>query len=383
MSSAIAHFNEPYAWIVRGLLEKNWEDMSLSPNAFPMQSGFGFSVDNLLQTGGQFGLKLLLLARDSQGWLDRDGTYEFFARHCVDHWNSHQILVYSKDTGFFQFIPFQASQEMWLGAQIHDALIQHLHQFIPQRREGHMVSNAQLSQIPDPRPILASADWVAFLDRRVRMRMDLNTARREGLILDPPPQPTAPPDTVQFPDHSPPPNTAHYKSISPPNPNIHIAPPPMNRGMGINLGMGVANQQAGHSFAGNTQTIAMEKLSKPALALRVVFFMGIAMGLIALGNAITTLIMINQGSIARGSSDYIFVIGGSLTVSFICIVGAVFSHFGLFHYREAKEHPLAYAPIVYACLLPFCNFMGCFIVGMWALWMWYRPEVKAARKKAS
>ena len=154
-------------------------------------------------------------------------------------------------------------------------------------------------------------------------------------------------------------------------------PPPMNRGMGINLGMGVGNQQAGSSFAGNTQTIAMEKLSKPALALRVVFVTGIAMGLIALFNVMTTFLMISQGTAARNSSDYLWIIVTSLLVSAVCLIGAIFCHFGLHYYREAKEHPLAYAPIVYACLL---QFIGTFILGVWALWMWYRPEVKAARK---
>ena len=383
MSTAIAHFSEPYAWMARGLLDKNWEDMSLSPNAFPMQSGFGFSVDNLIQTGGQFGLKLLVLARDEHGWLDQDGAYEFFARHCQDHWNTHQILIYSKDTAFFHFIPFQNDQMMWLGGQIHDLICQHIRQFIPQRREGHMVTTASLSQIPDPKPILASSEWVGFLDRRLRMRMDLNTARSEGLILNPPPQPAThqPPPQSQAPQGNTPAPLAPNIQIAPPS--MMGGPPPMNRGMGINLGMGVGNQQAGSSFAGNTQTIAMEKLSKPALALRVVFVTGIAMGLIALFNVMTTFLMISQGTAARNSSDYLWIIVTSLLVSAVCLIGAIFCHFGLHYYREAKEHPLAYAPIVYACLLPICNFFGTFILGVWALWMWYRPEVKAARKKES
>ncbi|MEC8277011.1 MAG: hypothetical protein VX026_04815 [Myxococcota bacterium] len=384
MSTAIAHFNEPYAWIARGLLERNWEDISLSPNAFPMQSGLGFSVDNLLQTGGQFGLKLIVLARDEMGWLDNDGAYEFYARHCQDHWNTQQILIYSKDTAFFQFIPFQNEQLMWLGSQIHEQIGTHIRTFVPQRRQGHTVSTASLSQIPDPKPILASAEWVGFLDRRLRMRMDLNTARQEGLILSPPPQPALHPN-------APPPLTHQNTSIPvQSHPNINIAPPnmlgtppPINKSMGISLGMGIANQQAGSSFAGNTQTIAMEKLSKPAIALRVVFFVGIAMGLIAMANVMTTFLMINQGTAVRNSSEYLLVIMTSLGVSAVCLVGSIFCHFGLHYYKEAKEHPLAYAPIVYACLLPFCNFFGTFIIGMWALWMWYRPEVKAARKKES
>ena len=71
----------------------------------------------------------------------------------------------------------------------------------------------------------------------------------------------------------------------------------MNRGMGINLGMGVGNQQAGSSFGGNSNH-RNGKTSKPALALRVVFVTGIAMGLIALFNVMTTL-MISQGTAAR------------------------------------------------------------------------------------
>lgn len=379
MQPAIAHFREPYAWLIRGLLSKNWEDLSLSPNTFPMRSGFGFSVDNFLQTGGQFGLKILLLARDDNGWFDRDGCYEFYARHCIDHWNVHQFLVYSKDTGYFEFFPIQEDSLNWIGEQINDELLQHLRNFVPGRRQNKVISPAELSQIPDPKPILASTEFVQFLERRVRNNLDLNTAYHEGLILRPPPTQPAPmtKGQIQGQPRSPDPVKMKAQPTAPSR--------AQNRGMGISLGMGVGNQQAGGqqgmSFVGNTQTIAIDKLAKAAVALRIVFFLGIAAGLLALGNAGATIFMISKGMIARETGEYMLPIIGSMGISVFCLGGAVFSHFGLFYYREAREHPLAYAPIVYALLVPFCNFMGGAVVALWALWLWTRPEVKAARKK--
>ena len=163
---------------------------------------------------------------------------------------------------------------MWLGGQIHDLISQHIRQFIPQRREGHMVTTASLSQIPDPKPILASSEWVGFLDRRLRMRMDLNTARSEGLILNPPPQPATlqPAPQSQAPQGNAPALSHHISKESPNMMGGHLN----EQRHGQNLGMGVGTNN--RFFICGEHSNHRSKLSKPALALRVVFVTGIAMG---------------------------------------------------------------------------------------------------------
>ena len=61
MSTAIAHFSEPYAWMARGLLDINWEDMSSLPTHFQCKVAWIFSRQ-LDSDRWSIGLKLLVLA---------------------------------------------------------------------------------------------------------------------------------------------------------------------------------------------------------------------------------------------------------------------------------------------------------------------------------
>lgn len=384
MYPAIAHFTEAYAWLIRGLLDQGWEDLSLAPNTYPMNNGFGFSIEDFMQTGGQYGLRLIILARDAEGaWFDRDGAYEFYARHYIDHWNQVQFLLYSKDTGFHQSFPFQTGTPDWISRHIHQAALTHIPEFVEKRKQNHTVGPSTLSQIPDPRPLLCSADFMNFFILRYQSGLSLNQARIEGLIYDPPPVPSEPNPQSHIQSQA---NTANpYGGGNSPG-HGHIPPPNMNPmgSSGIGLGMGVGNQrtqgQDGASFAGSERSIAMQTLIKPVLGLRVIMVMGILMGILGMLNAIATVFMARANTIVLSSSDYIMPIVGSIIVSTLCLVGAIFSHFGLNYYREAKEHPLAYAPITYAALVPFCNFTGGMVIALWALWVWNKDEVKAARK---
>ena len=74
MKIAFANLSEPYAWLIRGLVEYGWQDITLlSKQVLPQETGVGFDLRSLMSGGGRHGFRLCLMAYDGNGeWYVND-----------------------------------------------------------------------------------------------------------------------------------------------------------------------------------------------------------------------------------------------------------------------------------------------------------------------
>ena len=102
MNPAFLHFSDPYAWLIRGMVEAEWQDLSLeSYQVLPQKTGAGFDLKHLVQTGGRHGLRASIMAIDEQGsWFSNEQVYVFDIVFGHDNIGQPAYLVSSKDTGF-------------------------------------------------------------------------------------------------------------------------------------------------------------------------------------------------------------------------------------------------------------------------------------------
>ena len=54
MEPAFLQFTEPYAWLIRGLVEYGWEDLSLKPQNLPKR--YAFNLRPFIETNGKKGV---------------------------------------------------------------------------------------------------------------------------------------------------------------------------------------------------------------------------------------------------------------------------------------------------------------------------------------
>ena len=98
MTVAFMHFSDPYAWLIRGLVEANWQDISLLSTHVLPKNGAGFDLRYFIRSNGQYGIRLCLMAIDAQGnWYD-DDSYSSSVVHTmlVDEYPLTSIQLYQK-----------------------------------------------------------------------------------------------------------------------------------------------------------------------------------------------------------------------------------------------------------------------------------------------
>ena len=61
MANAFLNFNEPHAWVIRGLVEYGWRDLSGRGSAVPPGAPGGLDVFPLLGSHGKDGIRLIVL----------------------------------------------------------------------------------------------------------------------------------------------------------------------------------------------------------------------------------------------------------------------------------------------------------------------------------
>ena len=108
MSVAFMHFTDPYAWLIRGLTEAKWQDITLLSTHVLPKTGAGFDLRHFIRSGGQYGIRLCLMAIDEEGnWYDVDQSYSFEVIFGQNQTGAPSFLVSSKQTGYSSFFPFQ------------------------------------------------------------------------------------------------------------------------------------------------------------------------------------------------------------------------------------------------------------------------------------
>ena len=384
MNPAFLHFSDPYAWLIRGMVEAEWQDLSLeSYQVLPQKTGAGFDLKHLVQTGGRHGLRASIMAIDEQGsWFSNDQVYVFDIVFGQDNIGQPAYLVSSKDTGFSEFFALTPYNPIMSVEQLIER-VQHRHvpQFINERKRGRTVSSHDINAMFTTRPFPADNSLLQFLHQRAQNGQTFNTAISEGLWY---PQSNkgmfaqSRPQQNSFQEQNIP--QQNIQSSEPIQGNISPQPPTPTIQSGITAGGGMGALISEGSVVGEERGQSLTQLEAPARALNMAAFTGIAFGLAEFINSILIFMKINSGSMVIPDKGHYFLLFAlHLMIALYSIFGGIVSYLFNVEYRQIGNIYKATFSIVYPATVPLCC-IGGIPITIWGFLVWNKPEVKALRK---
>ena len=384
MQPAIAHFAEPYAWLIRGLLEYGWEDISAHPHRFPRQ--MGFDVRHLLshqsQSGPLSGIRLVIMAVDGNGiWHPDSKRIECEIRWVRNFYNQEVILLRSEMMALSKEFPYTAETPVYAAGYVTDALNRSIPRFIDDALNGKGVTSIAIESMPNYPSLPASGELVHWLGQRLHTGRDFNSAVREGLWQVQQPQASQQPRQVQQPNQAH--NVApHIQAGLQTQPTAVQAEPIVqqpNLGAPIRIGSGAGHglRVTSQGLASDAQSVALGILESVVGKLRVLHGYQIVLGVLALVNAAFTAWMIRSGTTVRSADSYTGAVIVSTMIGLIGIGGGAFALMSMKEFAKASRSSLCWLPLFMSVLYPLSFPFGQ-IIGLWALYLWFRPPVRAS-----
>ena len=373
MTTPIAFGNlaDPYAWLVRGLIEYNWEDLTVTPQSYPQTKGRGIDVSPLVNPLTGFGLRMVTLALDRENqWYTVDGVYEFEARLVQDPKMGFCILVRSDEMAFSQLFVWNTDQPMFTVGQIHETVIRCTHDFVDKRKRGDGISTIDLQEMLNHPIIPPPRHFVDTILHRLNSGIDFNSAKQEGL-WGPPPAPNVPTERDQG-------NSAlqNQQSVIPVQ-NSHATQQPFPKPKWtIQAGEGRGQLVGDEGLASQSLSSAMVLLETPTRWLNTTAFFAIFLGGLSLVNGMFTLYMTTSGNVVRGSQDglYLLVIIISVALGLFGVVGGFASYYSNHHLKTISKHPLRILPIAFALAYPPTWWIG-IPTAIWTLYTLRKSQV--------
>ena len=376
---AFAQQSDPYTWMLRGLMDMGWEDISLSPESYPQIKGRGIDYSGLINPMSRFGLRLVTLALDENNeWYRSAGSYEFEARLVNDPRLSYSILLRSDEMAFSQLFQWNANHPMYVIEDLHKAIVEATIQFIAKNKRRENISSIDLQEMLNHPIIHPPPTFTNFMTPRIQRGVSLNTAQQEGLWQNEHPQP-------RVAQHPPPLPTPSFNS---PTAATSSSPPSFSTGSQslegssnsqwtIQAGQG-RGQLMGQTGLASQQHSSAMVLVEPAIKwLRWTAYIGILMGILALVNSMFTLFMVSSGAVVRGSKDglYIMVVIASSVLGLLGSVGGFLAHRHIEDFQTLSKRTMRMFPVLFALGYPLSWFIG-LPTGIFALYLLRNPVVR-------
>lgn len=370
---AFAGCNDPYSWVIRGLLDYGWEDISLEPSSYPKQSGKGFDLRHLIDPISKFGIRLVVLSIDAEGkWYRRDESYEFEARYVQNLRKEDCILLRSDEMAFSQLFPIVPEQPIYSAGYIHEAIQKQVPIFVERRKMREMISSIELQEMLNFPLLSAPQNLLQFIAQRLQYGENFNRFHpwRQAPVQQQAQQSTQQqaqqPTQQNYIPQQQPINTP--QNTQPINWAINEG---MDRGQLLRSNQGMFSQE--HSSA----VVIVEKAAQ---ALKITAGAAIFLGVLAVVNALFTSYMVSAQTTVRNPDSYMPVIILSFLIGFIGIIGGWLSWYSNRFYREVENKPLFWAPIIFSALYPLT-----FVIGIpsaiFALIKWRDPTVQRILKQ--
>lgn len=389
MSPAFLHFSDPYAWLIRGFVEAQWQDLTLeSYQVLPQKSGAGFDLRHLIQTGGRYGLRISVMAIDAQGdWYSEDQVYTFDVVFGLDNIGQHAFLVSSKDTAFSEFFAFSQHNPIMAVEQLIER-VQHRHipQFISEKKRGRTVSSHDINAMFTTRPMPVDNGLLQFLYQRTQNGLTFETAISEGLWYPQPqkgffPQ-AAPQNPQSFGQQQQPFSQQQIPPQQTPNQQPPLQQPPIQQPIiqsGITAGGGMGAIISEGNVVGDERGQMLAQLQAPGYALQSAAYVGIAFGIAEFVNSVLIFIKINSGSmVIPNKGYYLLLFGLHLMIALYCILGGIVSHFLNKEYRQIGNNIKSMFVIIFPATIPICC-IGGVPISIWAFLIWNKKEIKRFR----
>ncbi len=369
MAAAFGTFDEPHAWLIRGLVEYGWPDTSRAGGYVPPGVFGAIDLSRLSEKEGRYGVVLDIPAVAQGHKFDEDGIYHFQAQ-VIRSQDTGQLAfcVRCPEANFMQEFPYDPANPTWAAGYIHQALSQYVPQFVVWRRAGGEVTWVQRQSIIELDGEPCSGPLSGFIADGIRAGHKFDRGPAEGWWMGRPTLLSATAAPAARPAGGPVPaflqrGTGAAPGL--PTPPIAAARPPGPAGSApvlpaVIAGGPIATMGQGIGGARSPEIRARALADKPGLALMVIAGLGMVQGATWFINAI---------SIQIWYKEEIFAMVFSILVSMMLVpVGAV-AAFGAWKYRKGERHILSGIAIAYAALVPVCCVAGIPIAG-WALWTW-------------
>ena len=179
MAAAFSHFEEPFAWLIRGLIEYGWPDISRPGSRIPPGAIGGIQLNELIQSGGARGIQLEVPARCGDQLCIEDGQYIFRVALIRDAGRT-LLVVRSPEANYMQEFEFDATNPTWAAGYIHQALTEYIPAFVKWRLQGGELSWAERAGIPEVESESASPLLVSFVRERVQRQLSFDSGPQEN-----------------------------------------------------------------------------------------------------------------------------------------------------------------------------------------------------------
>jgi hypothetical protein len=326
MSQAFAHFDEPLAWLIRGLITYSYVDSSLNKTPPPGSIG-SFDLSFIPDSQARSGLMLRIPATAGAQRCHEDDTYSFEIKLTqVD--GNQGFSVRSEECNYLQEFAFDPDNPEYLAGYIYESLSTYVTEFVRWRLGGGELSWAQRQGVPDVDGEPCSASLATWVGQQLALRRAFDATLWS-----------------QAP-------TAVAAAATP------AIVPMVTVG---NFGLG----------AGATGAPADALLKGPTRALSIMIALGGLAAVMALFNIALTLALFGV--------DRMFAVVTNMLLVIMAGGGGVVAWFGLREFRAMKGTVLPWVAIVYPALVPICC-LGGIPISIWAGRCWTSPAVLARRQ---
>ncbi len=333
MTVAFAHFDEPMAWLIRGLVEYGWADSSRT-RMVPRGHIGGLDASHIPPSQGRNGLMLYVPAVADGQRCHEDEQYTF--EIVLSHNDLGKVFVVRcANCNYFNEFAFDPHNPQWVAGFIHQALTEHVVSFVRWRIGGGELSWAQRQGVPTVDGEPCSASLAAWMSEHFRMNRSLDSGPNQGWWV----------------------------------PGAALPPGPVAQAGTVPVG---AIASIGNAAVGiGAQHDALTLLKKPAAALSVMTSLNLFAAALSLLNILVTLYVFRLDRIFALITNVLFI---TVTIS----VGIAALQ-GVRQYRQGTGKVLPWIAIAYSGLLPLCCLAGV-PVAIWAGIRWMDPRVTALRQ---
>lgn len=344
MQPAFSDFQEPHAWLIRGLVEYGWTDITRLGGRPPPGVFGGFSLSQFSSTGGRAGIILCVPAvATNQQWLQDDGIYELAVCLTRDEHGALTFAVRCPELNYLQLFAFDASQPIHCAGFIHQALTAYIPEFVTWRFGGGEVPWAQRAGLPEIAGEPCSVKLAQFVSAQISSGRPLHQGQQEGWWLA---------DDASKPAASP----------------LVIA----------TLGQAAENELRAGGVNAASRAMVERSVKGPGGTMLFLASMGIFQGVGWLANIAITMGLFAAGMLHRPAPDYLFSLAFSLVSGLGLLLCGAMALTGARQYMQLKNGKLVWFSMLYTALVPGCCILG-LPTTLWALYIWTRPGTVAER----
>lgn len=344
MANAFMSFNEPHAWLIRGLVEYGWRDITGGGGVVPAGAPGGFDVSRIPGSQGKDGLVLVIPA-EADGRRIEDGSYEIEVK-VTGRAPEIKVVARCPECNLLVEYPYDLQNPSWAAGYLHQGLPAQVAEFVRWRQQGGELSWAQRQGLPFIEGDGCSAGLIQFVQRRLRLA---GTSFEQG------------PGAGWWLDAAATPFGAGPVASA-------------GKGAGDPVYISAAGRKALLGRDGESATVervaALDAVAQPAGWIGITIGFCMAFGVLALLNGLLTVYYFG--------TDRMYVLTGTVILGVGLIGGGVVARRGLKRYREVAPHWSVWFTLAYVGLTPVCCLVGLPLAG-WGLWVWQKPEVKAGR----